>query len=596
VLQSFSPMENARSHSSYLLVPIVSLISLLASACTQLALTPTSTPIARPPTASPAPSATSLPTATPVPTPTPAPTATPLPHDLYLAPDGLILHPDGALYSGDRVSFEIFASNAQNIQQPISVAVYLDNTEAPPIVEGAFGQFGIAAREQATFTWAWDTSGLEGMQTLYIWLDPNDEIQQGDENPDNNLLAVPVALAPRSVLPPPEAGAVWTSTESACCVYHYITHTAADRDIQHIVTTSESAVHTAQEALGDTLDQKMVFTFIPRLLGHGGFASNEIVVSYLDRDYAGGGLANVIAHEATHVLDGQSGGAFRPTLLVEGLAVYLAGGHFKLEPLDRRAAQLRSLDLYIPLAQLADDFYPSQHEIGYLEGGAFLLYLVETYGWKAFDAFYRSIPEPANGQTQSVVLDQGLLSSFGKSLAEIESEWLASLESLAPDPRWAADVADTVVFYDTVRRYEQLLDPSAYFLTAWLPDQATARERGIIADFLRHPQTPENIALETMLVAAARGFESGEYDRIESLIAEVNLVLDGIQSGFPDPFAQSPVAQEYLALTRVALELGYEPQGITLQRNSASVTAIAHWPSLEDLTFTSSGATWALAR
>ena len=84
--------------------------------------------------------------------------------------------------------------------------------------------------------------------------------------------------------------------------------------------------------------------------------------------------------------------------------------------------------------------------------------------------------------------------------------------------------------------------------------------------------------------------------RIESLTAEVNLVLDGVQSGFPDPFAQSPVAQEYLALTRAALELGYEPQGITLQRNSASVTAIAHWPSLEDLTFTSSGATWALAR
>ncbi|MBI4772408.1 MAG: hypothetical protein HY784_18765, partial [Chloroflexi bacterium] len=165
---------------------------------------------------------------------------------------------------------------------------------------------------------------------------------------------------------------------------------------------------------------------------------------------------------------------------------------------------------------------------------------------------------------------------------------------------------------DTVRRYEQALDPSAYFLTAWLPDQHAARQRGIVADYFRHPGAPENIALETMLAAAARGLQAGDYPRAEALTRDVNLVLDRVAAGDPDPFGRAPLAGEYLSLTRAALALGYEPQTIDMMdAGTARVSAtpalakrpqrsagasVADWPALADLTFTRTGATWTLAR
>ncbi|MBI4772407.1 MAG: hypothetical protein HY784_18760, partial [Chloroflexi bacterium] len=436
--------------ASFLLPSSLFLLALACAALTPLygrpagsLLTTTPAPTASPvPTRTPVPSRTPLPGPTPLPTATPAPTPTPVPTpvpgDLYIAPGDVILHPDGVLYSGDQISYEVFAENSQRVTWPIPVAVYLNSTATAPIAEGTFGQYGIAGREQATLTWAWDTTGLSGPQTLYFWLDPHDQIQQGDEDPGNNLLEVTVTLAPRSELPPQEAGAIWASSGSACCVYHYITHSAAARDIALISETAEGAVQVAQERMDVTLARKMTLTFVPRLLGHGGFATDEVIISYLDRDYAGGGLANVITHETTHILDAQLGGAFRPTLLVEGLATYVAGGHFKTEPLDRRAAQLPGPGMLIPLASLADNFYPSQHEIGYMEGASFIQYLVETHGWGAFDQFYRSaIPPLAAGQTESAALDAGLRAAFGRGLDETQGDWLASLRPLAPDPGWA---------------------------------------------------------------------------------------------------------------------------------------------------------------
>ena len=71
-----------------------------------------------------------------------------------------------------------------------------------------------------------------------------------------------------------------------------------------------------------------------------GLQSDGIWVSYLDRNYAGSNSEIVFHHEMVHVLDSRLGGELRPTILVEGLAVYLSGGHFKYEPLIPRAAAL----------------------------------------------------------------------------------------------------------------------------------------------------------------------------------------------------------------------------------------------------------------
>jgi hypothetical protein len=133
---------------------------------------------------------------------------------------------------------------------------------------------------------------------------------------------------------------------------------------------------------------------LPRAAGQR-FASDEIHISYLDRNYAGGRPEMVLHHEMIHILDSRLGGDMRPSILVEGLAVYLTGGHFKPEPLMPRSAALLEtwgsplqpgLDWFIPLETLAENFYQSQHEIGYLEAGALVEFMRLAGGLNQFTA------------------------------------------------------------------------------------------------------------------------------------------------------------------------------------------------------------------
>jgi 2-keto-3-deoxy-L-rhamnonate aldolase RhmA len=55
---------------------------------------------------------------------------------------------------------------------------------------------------------------------------------------------------------------------------------------------------------------------------------------------------------------------------------------------------------------------------------------------------------------------------------------------------------------DTARHYQLDLDLSAHFLTAWIVDVRRMRELGITADYIRHPTTSDNVAVETMLINA----------------------------------------------------------------------------------------------
>ncbi len=307
--------------------------------------------------------------------------------------------------------------------------------------------------------------------------------------------------------------------------------------------------------------EKIKITFLPRVLGHGGFAGEEISVSYLDRNYAGGGMDLVLHHEMVHILDSRLGGEYRPSLFVEGLAVYLSGGHFKAEPLFERAAGLLQpeagcvpaseivageadpapedpvcrLGSYLPLQPLMDDFYFSQHETGYLQAGALVEFMVGTWGRDAFDAFYRDIEplQEPEGQEQGVIpsraVDQALGEHFDLTLAELEGLFIAALEEVDVTAGWVEDVRLTVAFYDTVRRYQELLDPSAYFLYAWLPGNAEMREEGIVADYLRRPISEENVTLESLLVQADEELRQGDFPAVQRLLDTVNRRLDQVE-------------------------------------------------------------------
>ena len=465
---------------------------------------------------------------TPVPTVTPAATATPE------APVGAFevrFHPDGGLYAGDLVSMEVIAPPGLELHEDAEVVVTLGDQE---IGTAGFDPYGIAGRIQATLRWAWDTSQL-----------PAGEYELGFSIPEEDRSWTQIVTLAEP--PAPGTGATWESAESDCCVIHYITGTAGARDLPRLLAEADQLAAEAREQMGIDFAEPIVVELLPRVLGHGGFASEEIDISYLDRNYAGNNFPQVLHHEMVHVLDRRLEADQRPSLLVEGLAVYLTGGHYKPEPLMARAAALVDLGWYLPLEPLADDFYNSQHEIGYLEAGALVQFMVSKWGWQAFDDFYRDIPKadsPAQG------IDAALQEHLGLTFEQLEGQFLSELrrQHLIPDVR--EDVRLTVRLYDTVRRYQQALDPSAYFLTAWLPPGKEQRERDIVADLLRHPDDPVNRALETLLVLAGETLRAGEYTQAERVIYTVDRALDAFEKGEPIPPDLVPAASTQLSFQR----------------------------------------------
>ncbi len=473
----------------------------------------------------------------------------------------LHLHPDGALYVGDTLSFEVIAPMSTDTEG-LKASIKLSAPGSSQFGPADFVGYGIAARRQATLYWAWDTAGLApGTYTLTYSIQPA-----------GLAFTETVNLLPTDLLPAAEAGAQWATTDSECCLIHYLTGTAAERDLAELAALVDEQAASISRLLEAEFDEQVEVVLLPRVMGHGGFTAQEISVSYLDRNYAGGSPQIVLHHELVHALDSRLGGELRPSLLLEGLAVYLSGGHFKPEPLLPRAAALLEMGWYIPLQELADDFYPAQHETGYLQAGALVAYMVDTWGWEAFSDFYRKITPAADGvppgSRQSQAIDAALHEHFAIGFAELEQDFLEALRREPVTVAHRQDVRLSVRLYDLVRLYQQALDPSAHFMTAWLPDGAQMRERGITADYLRHPDEAGNIALEALLVAADGYLKEGDYTRAEEHLLAVEQALT---AGLGDASLLSPLAADSLALVRLLLERGYQVQRLQIEEHKARV-------------------------
>jgi len=375
--------------------------------------------------------------------------------------------------------------------------------------------FGMGGRLQATFYWVWETQGLK----------PGDHLLTFSILPGGYQWNEKFTLLPAAGIPAPEPGARWKSISTACCVLHYLSGTEAEQDLETLKAMTEAQAVNVESRFGEKLKGQVPITFMPRVLGHGGFTSDGIYVSYLSQNYAGDATAQVIHHEIVHWLDSQQNSNLRPDILKEGLAVYLSDGHFKKESLRPRAAALIDLGWYLPLRQLVDSFYTSQHEIGYLQAAALIDYLVTVYGWDGFNAFYRDL-HSAPGGTQSEALETALKIHFEVSLAELEKDFITFLRQQAVDDLSRTDLRLTVTFYETVRRYQRELDPSAYFLNAWLPNVPVMRQRGITADLLRRPTSVIHRRIEDLLVSGDANLRAGNYAAAEMDLRTVNLILD----------------------------------------------------------------------
>ena len=147
------------------------------------------------------------------------------------------------------------------------------------------------------------------------------------------------------------------------------------------------------------------------------------------------------------------------------------------------------------------------------------------------------------------LINTALLVHFSITFSQLEQDFLSALKAEPDTSTWEDDVRLTVTYYDTMRRYQQLLDPSAYFRTAWLLDNKSMRERGIVADYLRHPHTPTNLALETLFITAHQQMIAQDYTSASQTLDEINSVLDGIDHGRSDPFSVSQITADYLAIS-----------------------------------------------
>ncbi|MGE5223284.1 MAG: hypothetical protein ACM3PY_12660 [Omnitrophica WOR_2 bacterium] len=537
--------------------------------------------------ATPAPPATGTAVPSPSPTPLVVPVIVPTQPDTYT----VMLHPENGLYVGDQVSFEIISPPGINTSAR-KAQVQVDAPNGPVFGPAGFGVFGLGNRIQATLIWAWNTKGVA----------PGEHTLTYSVQPGGPTWSQTVNLLPESDVPFPQPDAHWASARTRCCKLNYITGTAAERDIATLEKEADQQALDAVERMGTTFTRPITVTLLPRVLGQGGFASDEISISYLDRNYAGDQFDLVLHHEMIHILDGRLGGDLRPTMLVEGLAVYLTGGHFKRGPLLPRAAALLQMtqatplgeqSWYIPLTQLANDFYPSQHEIGYLEGAALIEYMVDRWTWSGFSRFYRDIHSTSSG-SQVEAMDIALKKHFNISFNDLEQNFLEFLRQQPVPAGIPEDVRYTVNYYDTVRRYQLALDPAAYFRAAWLLDNKDMRARGIVADYLRHPSALDNLALETLLVSTDQALVADQYPQVNRLLAAANSVLDAIARGQPDPFQADLLAADYYAIAQAIVAMKDQPQRIEINANTAKAWITRDSTILDQVAFEKITGTWEL--
>jgi hypothetical protein len=557
---------------------------------------PSFTPL--PTTALPSATFTPLPTLTSTYTPTPSLTLTPLASPTAVVTLGtpgvlqplqatVLVHPDGGLYVGDQVSFEVIVPTQSETRGAAS-QVMVNGPDGQRLGSAGFGAYGLGERQEAMLVWAWDTRNLDsGDYPITFTLQPGGQVWTET-----------LTLLPQESLPWPEPQAHWATARSKCCTLYYLTDTASDRDMNDLLRQADAQASDAAQRMGIDFTAPITITLLSRVLGQGGFAGQEIDITYLDRNYVGSDFGMVLHHEMIHILDARLGGDYRPSLFVEGLAVYETGGHFKPEPLMPRAAALlpgeTGLGWYIPLAELADHFYTSQHEIGYLEGAALVNYMVDTWGWEAFSSFYRDI-HATQDNNQASAIDAALQKHFQLTFSELEAKFKAALSRIPVTTEQREDLRLTVKYYDTARRYQQILDPSAFFQAAWLVDTRTMRSRAIVADILRHPAKAENLALEAMLVNVFSDLSNGQYAQVEQMLGAINATLDAMQRGDYQPFEVNDMASDFYAIVQAVGQAGYQVQRIELGNDSANAWATADSTELVELTLKRGGAGWEIA-
>ena len=474
---------------------------------------------------------------------TPQASSTGANNDTQLVPAGAVrAYPGPDHYAGDILTFEIQTSNEFDETFPVSMS--LDDRE-PTEAQATFA-YGFTSVVQIPL--ALDTTKLSGRHTVRF------TTADGSLNEMYSFDVLPAEQRPAN-----ETRAAWLVRETECCIFHYIAETAAARDIDFIAENFEQAAIDFETVMRTQIPVKMDVHILDRIWGNGGFGGNgELVISYTDRYYGptmgSAGLQTLARHEFSHAANvGVDNAGDGLAFNYEGLAVYVAGGHYKPEPLAQRGAALYDLGHYVPV----DQFIP-QHELSYLHAAVILTYIADTYGQDKLWEVLSADDDTPDQQFKS--LGDAIQSTLDISLDDFDQALQDWLESMEPGEQ-LDDLRLTIELQDLRRQYQDTYSPPPNIIFGQAADGVARPD--FLPVVIREARAPSNVAIELLIANAQRAIIAGAYSEAEELIMSIKEVLT--TGGF-----ENPLAKEYLDVVVTAADTGYEVLTLHIQNGHAT--------------------------
>jgi hypothetical protein len=475
-------------------------------------------------------------------------------------------YPGPEHYAGDVLTFEI-PTNGSFPEEIFHVSMTLDDAE-PRDVEATYSFF-----RQVIVPRALDTTNLVGRHTVRL------TTADGELDETYSFEVLPADQRPAN-----EANAAWTTKDTDCCTFHYISGTAAERDIDFIAENFEQAAQDFEALMGEEIGSNMTVYFVDRMLNNGGFGGGgTLIISYTDRYFGptvgSAGLQTLARHEFSHAAGiGFENAGDGVEYNYEGLALYVAGGHYKPEPFAQRGAALYDLGHYAPVT----DFIP-QHELSYLHAALILTYIVDTYGEAKLWEFLSADDDMPDEKW--IPLGDAIQVALGIPLAEFDEGFRAWLEKNDPGEQ-LDDLRLTVELQDARREYQTTYSPQPLFLV--MQDVHAVRSPENLSMVLREARAPANIAIELLIANAQRAILSGAYPEAEELIKSIKEVVS--TGSFEDP-----LAREYLAIVLAMQEAGHEVLYLSLQNGRATVQVTNEPPNTTVLNLEKVNGIWQIS-
>ncbi len=500
-------------------------------------------------------------------TPTPQLTVTSSPNMLpALSADSIRVYPSD-LFPNDIYSVDVVPQIPLHFTHTLTMTVtFPDGTARQQTIEPT----GLDGKQRARFTWVNQVPKGTSLITLTLALDmPKGLFTYG---PSTVTMTTPIKVLPIALLHPPEPQARWVVTQTAGFRVYYVTGTKAERDLVYILSEADKAYNHITGFLGE-YKQFVDIYVLDRVVGQGGYASSDwVAISYPDRAYSPIDLGPLLRHELTHRLDAAIGCAEAPAFLREGLAVLLAGGHYREEPIIRKASTVLSNGYMIPISRLLTDFYVYQHEVAYLEAAAFVAYIEQVYGWEGIETL-------CTASSTSEGTDLEKMNTAVQALANTDFDIFVDQYRLWLSQQPLTTVDRELFEYELqlmelMRAYQLIYDPAAHFLEGILFSPAEGKRKDIVADFVRGPNTEEAIAIELLLSAGQ--------DAITRQDAQfLSTIIDMLETVLIDDDKDMRVFSEILALVNLTMNNGFEPYNLIFRGGSQYEVAmldISRWP------------------